>query len=198
MKTQQAQAKENPTEPEISEKEFIEILQKKLKEVGCNPGPADGIWGRKTEAAAVTFAKTAGLPTDNDDLITEEFVQKLAEAPKNFCPKPKVKKRPSGKFSGTWATSANCSHLGIGNVSGKARLTYKSKAREAVLYSVRYTNNLGQNATGTLTHFTSDNTVRIFLNFDGDVGTVTADLRESNGVYSGNDSNRCPLIVYKN
>lgn len=75
--------------PELTRKEMIALIQTRLKEVGCNPGPADGIWGRRTQAAAVAFAKKAGLPTSREELITETFIDKLSEAPANYCPKPK-------------------------------------------------------------------------------------------------------------
>ena len=82
-------------EPELTRKEMIALIQTRLKEVGCNPGPADGIWGRRTQAAAVAFAKKAGLPTSPEELITKTFIEKLSEAPANYCPKPKS---PSHKF----------------------------------------------------------------------------------------------------
>jgi len=84
---------EKEKEPEISDEEqrrlaVIEI-QKLLNAAGCNAGTADGIWGRRTQAAAVLFAKTAKLPTSEEKLISEAFVEALRKANKNFCPKPK-------------------------------------------------------------------------------------------------------------
>jgi peptidoglycan hydrolase-like protein with peptidoglycan-binding domain len=76
-------------EPELTRKEMITLIQKRLKEVGCNPGQADGIWGKRTQAAAVAFAKKAGLPTSKDELISMKFIEKLIEAPSNYCPKIK-------------------------------------------------------------------------------------------------------------
>ena len=97
-------------EPELTRKEMIALIQTRLKEVGCNPGPADGIWGRRTQAAAVAFAKKAGLPTSKKELITVNFIEKLAEAPKNYCPKPKP---VTSKFlSGSWTYTSSCgSHV---------------------------------------------------------------------------------------
>lgn len=93
-------------EPELTRKELIALIQTRLKEVGCNPGPADGIWGRRTQAAAVTFAKKAGLPTSQEELITKVFIEKLSEAPANYCPKPKP---ITNKFlSGSWTYRSSC------------------------------------------------------------------------------------------
>jgi uncharacterized protein (TIGR02594 family) len=39
----------------------VERVQKKLKELGFNPGPADGIVGRRTIAAVAAFQKAEGL-----------------------------------------------------------------------------------------------------------------------------------------
>ena len=79
--------------PKVSKEEEQRILvveiQKLLNASGCNAGIADGIWGRRTQAAAVLFAKTAKLPTSSDQLISEQFISKLKSAPANFCPKPK-------------------------------------------------------------------------------------------------------------
>ena len=75
--------------PSLTKKDIVQLIQKRLNKIGCNAGYADGIWGRKTEAAAVRFARKAGLPTSVDQLISEQFVQKLTEAPNSFCPKPK-------------------------------------------------------------------------------------------------------------
>ena len=78
-------------EPKLTkteQRDLIILIQRKLRAIGCNPGPADGIWGRKTEAAAKVFAKKAGLPTEKNSLITRKFLTELASAPANFCPKP--------------------------------------------------------------------------------------------------------------
>ena len=76
--------------PKYSEKELIALIQKRLNEIGCSAGVADGIWGRQTNAAAVLFAKTIGLPTSSSDLITEAFFDALSNAKVGTCPKPKA------------------------------------------------------------------------------------------------------------
>ena len=80
-------------QPDVSEEEerrlLIAEIQKYLNKAGCNAGIADGIWGRRTQAAAVLFANSAKLPTSSDQLISKQFVAKLKSAPANFCPKPK-------------------------------------------------------------------------------------------------------------
>ncbi|MDC0652976.1 hypothetical protein OAP35_02255 [Planktomarina temperata] len=87
-KLKEAEA-EKTAKPKYSEKELIALIQKRLNEIGCSAGVADGIWGRRTNAAAVQFAKKAGLSTSTGDLISEEFFDALANAKKGFCPKPR-------------------------------------------------------------------------------------------------------------
>jgi hypothetical protein len=183
-------------EPELSEKELIALIQKKLKEIGCNPGLADGIWGKRTQSAAISFAKTAGLSTDPEQLLSEAFFNKLAEAPPNFCPKPVKKKNPASKLAGNWVTAANCNHLGLGNINGNARVTVYKAGAKGTDYNVKYTNNLGQSAKGSLMHYSKDDAIYIYLDF-GQNGEVTANLKKSQGIYAGTDSNGCPFIAYK-
>lgn len=79
---------EEEKEPEISEEEQLRLavieIQKQLNAAGCNAGVADGIWGRRTQAAAVLFAKTAKLPTEKKQLISDSFIQQLRLAPSGF------------------------------------------------------------------------------------------------------------------
>lgn len=49
-----------PTEPE-DDTNLIVALQVELQRAGCNPGPADGIWGRRSEAAVRAFAHDGEL-----------------------------------------------------------------------------------------------------------------------------------------
>ena len=88
-KLKEAEAAE-AAKPKYSEKELIALIQKRLNEIGCSAGVADGIWGRQTNAAAVLFAKTIGLPTSSSDLITEAFFDALSNAKVGTCPKPKT------------------------------------------------------------------------------------------------------------
>lgn len=89
---QKEKKKEEEKKPKLTAKEVVALIQKRLQEIGCNPGPADGVWGRRTQAAAVLFAQTAKLPTGKDDLISEDFLKKLDAAPVNFCPEQKIRK----------------------------------------------------------------------------------------------------------
>jgi peptidoglycan hydrolase-like protein with peptidoglycan-binding domain len=42
----------------------VEFLQKALAALGVNPGPIDGVFGVRTEAAVQRFQKKAGLEAD--------------------------------------------------------------------------------------------------------------------------------------
>lgn len=87
---------EAPKEDQLSEKELIALIQQKLNDVGCNAGLVDGIWGRKTNSAAVKFAKRAGLPVTPEELISEQFIDALSKAKAGHCPKPKPQPKKIG------------------------------------------------------------------------------------------------------
>ena len=87
---------EAPKEDTLSEKELIALIQQKLNDVGCNAGLVDGIWGRKTNSAAVKFAKRAGLPVTPEELISEQFIDALSKAKAGHCPKPKPQPKKIG------------------------------------------------------------------------------------------------------
>ena len=139
--------------PEISEEEQLRIavieIQKLLNAAGCNAGVADGIWGRRTQAAAIAFAKKAKLPTTSESFLSEKFLRTLANAPKGFC--PKRKSQPTlgrqGTLGGSWRFKAVC----IGQtISGRIdlRLQAKSKKFGKEGYTVIYRNSLNQKASG--------------------------------------------------
>lgn len=95
----------------------VEVLQKALAALGVNPGPIDGVFGPKTEAAVQRFQKRAGLEADGiagpKTMGAIEAMQKAgtnvarpkpAAAPKPvpaFAPKPVVKPaaKPAAKPS---------------------------------------------------------------------------------------------------
>jgi peptidoglycan hydrolase-like protein with peptidoglycan-binding domain len=80
---------EAPSNSTYSVKELISLIQKRLNEIGCFAGSADGVWGQQTNAAAVEFAKKSGLPTSADDLISETFFDALVNAREGFCSEPR-------------------------------------------------------------------------------------------------------------
>ena len=80
---------EAPSNSTYSVKELISLIQKRLNEIGCFAGSADGVWGQQTNAAAVEFAKKSGLPTSADDLISETFFDALVNAKEGFCSEPR-------------------------------------------------------------------------------------------------------------
>ena len=107
--------------PELPPQELIAMIQIRLKEIGCNPGPADGIWGQKTEDAARRFAKLADLPTDNQITLSATFIDRLEQAKPGFCPKIKLTTKAAkattkkinrlGELTGTWYVRSGCLEL---------------------------------------------------------------------------------------
>lgn len=182
-------------EPELTRKEMIALIQTRLKEIGCNPGPADGIWGRRTQAAAVAFAKKAGLSTSKEDLITKIFIEKLSDAPKNYCPKIVVKKpKAIPSLVGRWALKATCRNNRV--ITGLANVSSITKSSNENTYAVSYGNSLNQRARGTGYQWRSGE-VTINLVFSGSSDRVQAKLRYKNGVMRGSDSTGCRLVVTK-
>lgn len=181
-------------EPELSKKELIALIQTRLKEIGCNPGPADGIWGRRTQAAAEAFAKKAGLSASQNDLITEAFIRKLAEAPSNYCPKIVVKKSiPSlvGRWSlGVYCSNTNRSSTGIANVN----LTGKTNNQK--IYSISYGNSQNRRASGTA-YQKSSGKVTVNIRFNGSSDLIIANLTYKGGVLRGSDTTGCNIRANK-
>jgi hypothetical protein len=79
---------------------LVEQAQKKLTELGYDPGPVDGLWGRKTEAAVKEFQKDNGLSITGK--LDEETKVKLGlQKPKEEIKKeeapPTAKEEPKKK-----------------------------------------------------------------------------------------------------
>lgn len=160
--------------PELTRKEMITLIQKRLKEIGCNPGQADGVWGRRTQAAATAFAKKAGLPSSIDDLISTKFIEKLIEAPSNYCPKIKP---PSKYFAAKY--QIECTDVRPGKTAYPGRINStnfnRSTGRGTFDWEWINTNDRGTNPFKLL----SGN--RIFIEFND--FTVSAPLKtNANGL----------------
>ena len=72
---------------------LIRKIQTRLKEIGCNPGIIDGLWGKRTEAAALAFTKAAGLPKNAEGFISNSFLEKISDATTGVCPKQSTSPR---------------------------------------------------------------------------------------------------------
>lgn len=121
-----------PSDNEL--KLMVAEIQKLLNLAGCNAGAADGVWGRKTQAAAVLFAKTAKLPHSRDELISQEFISKLRAVPTNFCPKVTPKKKVLVSLAGSWSGDIYCNGTKYqisGSVTKKTDATYSFTMRTA-------------------------------------------------------------------
>ena len=131
------------------DQELVQLFQVALNEAKCAAGTADGIWGRKTNSAALRFAKTNGLPYEGYRSINQFYIEKLASETRLVCPPlPKPKKKTS--LADRWAFDLSCRN---GTVEGWAQITFNYKSGNTNWYRVNYTNNLKQNFQG----FATDN-----------------------------------------
>jgi putative peptidoglycan binding protein len=82
-----------PTPPPLS-REGIREVQKRLAGFGFNPGPIDGVAGRKTEEAAQHYLETRGqsqMPPNDPQML-----EQLRQDPAPQVAQPQVAQRPNG------------------------------------------------------------------------------------------------------
>ena len=96
----------------LTDEEFVAFIQKRLNEIGCNAGPVDGKFGKRTASAIKRFAKKAGLTYEGDTTFAEAFIDKLSKAPKEFCPKAKIG-WPNLKFASTYKLSCETDYTTV-------------------------------------------------------------------------------------
>ena len=73
-------------ETNVLPEEAVVFLQRRLNKIGCNAGPVDGKYGRKTKGALKRFAKQANLQFTILSKINKDFFEQLIKAPIGFCP----------------------------------------------------------------------------------------------------------------
>ena len=56
-KKRKLKEKENPS---LTTKEIVQLIQKRLNEIGCNAGYADGIWGKKQKRQQLDLQEKQG------------------------------------------------------------------------------------------------------------------------------------------
>ena len=99
-------------EPKTTEKEIIANIQKKLNAIGCSAGVVDGVWGKRTEAAAARFARKAEIAFSGITSVSKDFLDALNTADKGYCPE-----LPKPIFASRWSGSYSCDYVD-GNVMG--------------------------------------------------------------------------------
>jgi hypothetical protein len=130
------------------DQERVKLFRTALNEAKCAAGVADGVWGRKTNSAALRFATTNGLPYKDHKSIDQSYIEKLVSETLVTCPPlPKPKKKTN--LSGSWAFDLSCRN---GTVKGWAKITFNYKRGNTDWYRVKYTNNLKQNFQGFATN----------------------------------------------
>ena len=186
-------------EPEINEEEQLRLavieIQTLLNAAGCNSGIVDGIWGRKTQAAAVLFAKTAKLPTEKKNLISDNFMQKLRSAPSGFCPKPKIKKpSASASLAGSWSVRTVCKGGNV--IKGAGFAKYKSRTGSTEHYSITYSNELKDEGEGSLVHVTGSKSAAMRLKLRNDWYHYPL-VKISNSKWQGKSKTGCQITFLR-
>ena len=107
---------------DITEKEYISILQKRLNELNCEAGGVDGVLGQKTVSALKRFSKKSGIPYYNGIIFDENFVKALLSSPDMKCPVIK-KKKAAPPVSPTPLKLASHWKISCSNTSGTVIFT---------------------------------------------------------------------------
>lgn len=71
--------------PKMDRRTLVREMQKDLQRLGCNPGTADGIWGKKGRRALRNFAKYSKVKLSNYE-PSEDALQKLRSKKVGICP----------------------------------------------------------------------------------------------------------------
>jgi hypothetical protein len=133
----------------ISDPDIIYQAQKKLKEFGYNPGPIDGIWGPKTEAALEKFQQDSQLSVT--DKLNQETIQKLMQST-NKEPKVSVDSvdRKQNYFKMTVAEARQLinKHIQQNDIEIEPRISYRKLKnsydqdnRTDIFQGIRFDNN---------------------------------------------------------
>jgi peptidoglycan hydrolase-like protein with peptidoglycan-binding domain len=64
--------------------DIVVAIQQELVRAGCNPGTADGIWGKRSQSAVDAFATNAGVRLRSDP--SAELLAALKAKPGRICP----------------------------------------------------------------------------------------------------------------
>ena len=74
--------------PEMDPREMKLGIQKELDRLGCNPGRPDGLWGRRSQGALDSFARSAKIRLASSD-PSEDLLNQLKDYKGAGCPAPK-------------------------------------------------------------------------------------------------------------
>jgi peptidoglycan hydrolase-like protein with peptidoglycan-binding domain len=167
--------------PKLTKKQQIKKAQKRLNQLGCEAGFADGVIGKRTKRALQRFNQANNKNLSANRLHELSSINTLNSSSKRCYIPP---------LEGNWTLSAN-SCQGY-NITAKATLEHRSGNK----YDFYYENNLGDVATGVLED--KKNIVRIQLNWtDGYSEIVNLNLSSSKKSVDGPWSN-CWVTGRKN
>lgn len=86
LEPREAPAQPPDPEPALSGSELALAVQRELDRVGCDPGPLDGSWGARSQAALETFARYAKLRELASDAPTSAVLAALQKEKGRVCP----------------------------------------------------------------------------------------------------------------
>lgn len=96
---QSAQPSDRPTAMEGSASVDVREVQSLLTELGFEPGPVDGAWGRKTQTALDSFRNRQGLAASGRPTIDDVAALRAAVAPATDAAAPAKAARTVGIFA---------------------------------------------------------------------------------------------------
>ncbi|MEZ5872724.1 MAG: caspase family protein [Nitratireductor sp.] len=76
------------TKPAMDPREMKLGIQQELDRLGCNPGRPDGLWGKRSQGALDTFARSAKIRLASSD-PSEDLLNQLKDYNGSGCPAPK-------------------------------------------------------------------------------------------------------------
>ncbi len=157
----------------LKRRELIAEVQELLNNAGCEAGFPDGVWGKKSKAAALTFASISNLPSDEAIQISKTFINKLRNAPQNVCAKVLDNfdtSTSSPSLVGSWELIENCDGVKDGE-GGQGMLKFtsliSSLARPKLddYKIILDTEDMGI-IKGTATHDRSNNNISLVFNLN--------------------------------
>jgi len=186
-KTSETDVQPKTDKIEIAEKELTQKIQARLAALGCNPGPADGIWGKRTQSAALDFAVQANLNVNaGSNFKTNAFLRKLEGAKSVSCPKQTGQaKKQTSPTAEVWSGYEYCAVIDgkisrsvtVQHVDSQTFLINFQKTSLSKKKTIRFN---AQNGSKNGNYNFKIGSARFKIKVDFDRGLITGRLTETN------------------